>query len=64
MSTETTQVLQTIISARNPALTADCIAFVAGIRRANMSGIAERHNVTRQAVSKRIKQLKAEVPVS
>jgi DNA-binding phage protein len=55
MSTETIQVLKTIISDKKPALTADCIAFVAGVRQASMKDIAERHHITRQAVYKRVR---------
>jgi hypothetical protein len=59
MSTETIKVLKTIIADRKPGLVAECLAFVAGTKHASMNGIAERHNISRQAVYKRVKAFRA-----
>ena len=62
MSTETIEVLKTIIADRKPVLAAECLAFVAGLKRAGMSDIAARHHISRQAVSKRIQAFRALIP--
>jgi hypothetical protein len=55
MSTETIQVLKTIIASKQPSLTAECLAISSGCKHITIKQLAEKYDITRQAVSRRIR---------